>query len=432
LAEQDLQGALERALMLPPTGQAETAAEQRIAVVMARIDPLAALELQYMITNPTQRTRYRDRLVDEWAKTDPAAVLAYLETSSDLTEVMVGEAGFRAMATSAPEQLLALSDRFAPQQRAWAQAAALKVLAALDPAAAFARINSLPPSGSRDSFVAVVAEGYAAQDPEGALAWASTLQPRPTVVVNAVLSGIGATDPVRAAELVIAEILNPVAANRVEMPSLISALSAALQSGSPAIGQIADRLSAHTDPRVKAQLDSLLLSWSAGDAETAVNWALRNTDHLRTASATSFGYQVAAQDPALARQSLQRLPRHLQGAWVQGVAGGWADQDRAGAEGWVLGLPRDASRDGGLGVLLQRAASNGTVNSRVLDAFSSDEARIQALSSAMPALGALNPELGRRLIAEFIRDPQRRDVAERQLELGAQRGSFPGSVIPLR
>jgi hypothetical protein len=428
LAETDLNGAMDRAIALT-IGQAETAALNRIAVVMAGIDPLTALAQQDKIVIPLQRVRFRDRVMDEWAKINPAEVLTYLETSPDLTEVLVGEAGFRALATSSPEKLLAVSARFAPQQRAQAERAALDVLASLDPAAAYERIRTLPPGGNRGNLIGTIAEGYAARDPEGALLWASSLEPRSEDVLYAVMSGIGANDPMRATDLVIAEILDPIAANRADVPSLTSVLSMAMQDKSAAIPSIADKLSAHPDPRVRAQLENMLMFWPEADPEAAIDWALRNPESLGTRSAASLGGQLAATNPALARQSLERLPAELRGPWVSGVANGLVETDAAGAEAWILGMPRGAERDGGVNALFQHSVSQGTPDTRLLEAFSSPEFRETAVAASMFTLGARDPDLGRRLIAEHIRDPQMREVAERQLQQGIERGSSPANAI---
>lgn len=423
-AEQDLPGALERALQLE-VGQASTAAAQQIAAVMARSDPQAALAYENMIPVPIQRIRYRDRVFDEWAKTDPAAMLAYLESTSDLTEVLVGEAGFQALATSAPEKLFIVADRFAASQRARAQAAAIDVLATIDPVAAYERVSALPATNERDGLVETVAARYAEQDSEAALAWATTLEPRSAAALHAVLSNLAAADPGRAVDLVIGDILDPVASNRMDTLSVAAVLAGPMDEASDRIPGVADKLAAHGDPRVRTQLDALLVSWSQRDAGSALDWTLLNTDALRGDAAASLARNIAGQDIELAREGLPRLPTKLRSPWISGVASAMAEQDLPGAQRWVLSLPSGPARDPGLGNVLQRAASTGSVEARLLDAFSSDAARERALASAMFQLGTSDPQLGRRLIEEYIGDPELRQVAEQELVMGERRGDFP-------
>jgi hypothetical protein len=384
-----------------------------------------------MIVVPVQRTRYRDRVFDEWAKTDPEAMLAYLESTSDLSEVLVGEAGFQALATSAPEKLFAVADRFAASQRTQAQTAAVDVLATLDPVAAFERVSAMPMTNERDVFIDTIAGRYAEQNPEAALAWATTLEPRSPTALGAVLSRIATTDARRAADLVIADILDPLAANRSDMLSVAAVLATPVDSGSDAIPQIADTLALHRDPRIRAQLDSLLLTWSRADADTAIAWALSHVDALRTSSAATMARYVADAAPELARQTLQSLPQELRRAWIDGVASGLAAKNPGEAQSWVLSLPTGPARDGGLTRVLQRAANNGSIETRLLDAYSSEDSRAQALSSVVAVLGSSNPDLAQRLISEYITDPQQRQSAERQLESARQRSrvSFPGIIL---
>ena len=258
LAERDLLSALGAASDTAVPQAVQSQVLIRIAQVMAPIAPVAAFEQARSIKIPLFRSRYLNSLLDEWAKLDPADLLGYLETA-DLPEISLGPASFRALAASGPERLLALAERFAPTTRTAAQAAALEVLTALDPVTAYGRIKSLPTSGDIAGLVRTIADGFAAQDPNAALAWATSLEPRSPDALNSVLSRIAATDPIRTADVVISEILDPVAAQGSDMPSLVTVLQAALRAGSPEITQVADRLAAHSDPRVRLQLNQLLV-----------------------------------------------------------------------------------------------------------------------------------------------------------------------------
>jgi hypothetical protein len=459
----------------------QSLAQQRIAQVVARIDPRAAFEQARSISIPLFRSRYLNSLVDTWATTDPEGALAYLETA-DVPEISIGPASFRALATSGPERLLAVAEKFSPATRTNAQTAALEALATLDPATAYNRIKSLPTTGDVDLLVRNIADRYASQDPNAALAWATSLEPRSQVALGRVLMRAAASDPLRVTDVVIGEVLNPAAAGSTEMPSLVSLLAEPLRAASPQLSQVADRLAANADPRIAMQLEQLLVNWPAADPRGAFDWALRNPDKLTSRTAGTFAQQIAVGEPALARNALQRLPPHLQPAWIEGAAAGlarndldgavafiapyrgdplyerainavligaassnpvaaaklidenpaergqtigmvassWAASDPAAAEKWVLGLPPGAAQDRALTSLLQGAADQGRFESRLFDRIGTPEARQQAVLSTLLMLGRRNPALGRRLIEEHISDPAVRRQAEMQLETGTR------------
>lgn len=300
LAERDLPGAMNAAYGLPLM-QAQARAYQRIAEVIARIDPLRGLAQVSGIEEQGHRQAFQNGLLDEWAKVDAGSLLAYLETA-DRGEELIATSSLAALAMSAPEQLLETAASFAPFQRVLAQRAALDALALTDPVAAYRHASELPENGDRQSLIARVASSYAGRDPENALAWATSLEPRSTTALNAVLAEVAADEPMRIADLVIAEIQDPVAARRGEMPSVSNVLLAPMQARSPAIVEIADKLAAHGDPRVRAQLDGLFAAWSRMDTGNARDWAMRNTSRLTPYAVMSLATMVASDDPALARR----------------------------------------------------------------------------------------------------------------------------------
>jgi hypothetical protein len=73
-------------------------------------------------------------------------------------------------------------------------------------------------------------------------------------------------------------------------------------------------------------------------------------------------------------------------------------------------------RDDGLTGLLQQSASQGSVNNRLIDQYSSAEARTRGVASAVFALARTNPSQARELINQHITDPAQRAAAERALE----------------
>lgn len=526
-AERNVASAIDDALGLGFTA-AQTVALQHIADTMALIDPRAALEQAAMIPTAIQRRMYRERVLDSWARVDPEAMLAYFE-SADLSEMPINPDAFRAVAATDPARLLELAGRLPPSTRRNAQTAALEALVDIDPVSAYAALIALPPSGDRDQLTRSVAARYAQQDPNDALAWAASLQPPSQLVMDTVLTSVAASDPQRVAEIAIAEILDPAAANRGAMPNIASYMQAAMRAGSPGIAQVASMLATHSDPRVRNQLTTMLMSWPGIDMPGALDWVLANPQYVDSGSAQQFAFRLAANDVAGASQAFNRMPSDLRSSWAAGIAtalarsdldgaiqwlerldgdplydntrsslltaaagsqpetvarlltdsdsdvalipaialqwaasdpaaaaawltsqgnlpgqpragaisdiaSSWAHRDPAGAQRWVFEQPAGAARDAGLTGLVLRAAAAGTIDPQLLTAFSAPGPRASAIADAMMDLGRSNPDLGRQLIEEHIRDPAQKRMAEQRLESGVQRRltlmPFDGIVLP--
>lgn len=463
----------------------ETSAQQRIATMLAGSDPIAGIELGDTIGIALQRRRYLDRLFDGWAKLDPDGMLAYMETA-DLTDMPLSPVSFQALAAASPERLLALAEGFPPAQRASAQQSALNALTALDPRSAYEILGTLPPSDDRDRFVAEIATRYVAQDPDAALVWVTSLDPRPPAAFSAVLTGYAANDPVRAVDAIVAEILDPGAANRAEVANVANVLTPAMQAQSPEVARIAEMLATHRDPRVRGQLEALLTRWPQLDSAAATEWAMRDPANLSPPTAQRFALIVSTENPELARSSLDRMPDDLREPWIEGAASGlaredfaatvnwlerfrgeavydramtvalsigaaadpvavaryldeappalatpqvtsslarrWAGSDPAAAERWVRELPGGTARDEALTGLLQ--AGDGSALGRLLPEYSSDEARTRGVMSSVSQLALRDPAAARRLVNEHISDPEQRAVVERQIEMMSSRGNF--------
>ena len=468
----------------------ETTAQQRIATMLAGIDPLAAIEYGDTMTIALQRRRYLDRLFDGWAKLDPDGMLAYMETA-DLADMPLSPVSFQALAAASPERLLALAERFPPAQRASAQQSALAVLASMDPQTAYNAIGTLPPSDDRNRFIAGIAQAYVAQDAEAALAWVTSLNPRSPTAFTAVLTGIAASDPRRAAEFIVAEILNPAAANRAEMPNFAALLQPAMQAKSPEIAGIADMLSTHRDPRIRSQLAQLVQMWPQVDPAAATEWVMRDPTKLSAQSAGNFAMIVATENPELARSSVARIPEDARDEWITGAASGlartdfsgtlrwlegfrgqpayeqaltgalatgaqsdpvavaryldgapataltpqvsgnltrrWAATDAAAAERWTLALPEGAARDEALTGLMQ--SGNPASVSRLIGEYSSEQARTRGIQTGIATLARTDQAAARRLVAEHISDPQQRALAERQIAAMASTASRGATII---
>jgi hypothetical protein len=170
-----------------------------------------------------------------------------------------------------------------------------------------------------------------------------------------------------------------------------------------AVGQIATA-SAQTDPEGAARLlltagadvqrgaaNGVAVNWSRRDPTAAARWATGLAD-------------AGARDLA-----------------IRGVAQGWAANDPAAAQRWALTLPRGAERDAGLLPQVLPAAQRGVFDTALLDAFTSDEARLQAVRSAVPLIARQDPERARALLDNYVDDPEVRREIEAQAGLAEPR-----------
>jgi hypothetical protein len=99
-----------------------------------------------------------------------------------------------------------------------------------------------------------------------------------------------------------------------------------------------------------------------------------------------------------------------------GAAEVWADRDRAGFVEWLLRQPRDDTRDLGLAYVNSATLRQGSVNVRVLDAFSSAAARAAEVVRVAPALARTDVEGARALVRRHVQDAAARAEAERRIQ----------------
>src|SRR5690606_21485714 len=137
----------------------------------------------------------------------------------------------------------------------------------------------------------------------------------------------------------------------------------------------------------------------------------------------------ARQDPAAAGEWLRgatSLDEPVRTNAVAVLVPQFANADPSSARTWVFDLPPGTVRDAGLSGLVTYGAQRGEIDTALLNAYNSPEARDRALVGAMRTLGTTNPALGRSLVEQHIRDPELRRQAEQRLEGGA---SSPASLL---
>jgi hypothetical protein len=103
---------------------------------------------------------------------------------------------------------------------------------------------------------------------------------------------------------------------------------------------------------------------------------------------------------------------------IGSVARVWSQQDPAGARQWALRLPPGATRDGALTTMLQATISrgNGGIDTGLLNAFTSDAARQQAVMQVVQGLAYNDPARARAAVETYLTDPALRAQGERAID----------------
>jgi hypothetical protein len=496
-----------------------------LAETTVATDPAAALALSDLIADQGARLSYQRAVMTAWADLDPEAVLAFLGTAGPAELAMSADV-FATLAEYDPDRLLAAAGTFPPAAGASARRAVIQTLAQRDPEAALAILDAMPPGRDRESMLSAVALAYGRQNPDLALAWATSLSPPSQQAVQSVLRGISLTDTSRAIDLYLEELANPsvfgsggMAAN--SMLSL-SAIMPILSANAADMRRLVNGLLELDNPQLQGQLSAAVSIWANRDSDAAADWALANADRLDASALRSVAQRMAAENPELALSTLDRLPAPQRDGWIQGVvsvlaltdidrtrtlveqlqgqpaygaayatmtqamartdpeaaarmlanassdvtaqsvapivamqwasrdpeaaanwalglenaqmqanaigpvAAAWAARDAEAAQRWLFGLEIGPARDRAADGYLSAAAQAGLFEPRLLDAYSSDQARQQGASRAAIAIARSDPSEAERLLDAYVTNPAIRAQTEAQLAAGSTAlGSTP-------
>jgi len=187
-----------------------------------------------------------------------------------------------------------------------------------------------------------------------------------------------------------------------------------------------------------AALQSASLGGRVENPESLALFLDQQSADVRADSVAVVANAWAERDPAAAARWVERTEltdatEDRRGAAISNVAARWAARDAVAAEDWALGLTAGENRDRALGSVLSVTSGNGRVETRLLQAFSSDAAAQRSLAGTMTSLGRSDPDLGRELIERYITDPALRAQAEERLVQGVSGPSMPtGNVVSLR
>jgi hypothetical protein len=139
---------------------------------------------------------------------------------------------------------------------------------------------------------------------------------------------------------------------------------------------------AGASPRMMSAASMVAMRWAQQDPRAAVDWVMSLTE------------------PRMQTQSLQM------------VATTWSQSDPNAARNWMLGMQSGASRDSAIDGYVSAMAQSGSFDTRLLDAYSSDSARQQGIRNAILQIGRNDLDEARRLLNQYIVDPEIREQTE--------------------
>lgn len=339
--------------------------ENLVAAVLgglAEEDPSRALDLALELTSPNERIRAAQTIAMIGVRRPGVAEemanrLLALDDPRLRDTAMVSVASV--WATRAPEEamgwLLANAQDAPPSL--FTQIG--QQLARLDARNAVAFTGRVP-AAVREQWAQGVVQGYAQNDPQGAIDWLAQFNGEPWYG--------------RAAATL--------------------AMTVAQRDGAAA-ARLVDRLGAERTGAQAQQLSSMIATtWANQDPAAAADWALdRPTEAERTTAVTN-------------------------------VVNAWSNANVDAARQWALRLPQGAMRDRALTTILATTANRTSsgLDSSVLNAFASEGTRQQAVLQVVQSLAYGNPARAQTIAETHLTDPGFRAQAERVLDAARNGG----------
>ncbi len=341
---------------------ARDAALTRLAPIWARLDPRQALLESSQIADDRERESFRDAVLLEWGRSEPEAAFEQgillgrrsmdhilLLLAQQLPDDRVGDALARAADVEGEE---GISLRRNLVQR----------LAQNDPAAAAAELDRLPVHEQPD-LRRMIAVPYGAKEPERALAWAQSIEPRDPELPMSVLRGLAQTDPERAVTLAASL---PYAADREQAIAMVTTFAA---HDDQSAERMANRLLSLDDAGLgQRTLIAFVGSWAARAPEPAFAWLAANDGRVPAEAFQNVAVSLAFRDPELAASYTARVPAGARPQWIAAVANGYAQRDPEGALGWLAQYRGDpAYRAAVMPVAATLARRDGAAAVRLLE-----------------------------------------------------------------
>jgi len=349
--ERDPAAALAWARSLQGQGQGQDMVVAAVLAGVAEQDPQRAMDLAFSL-NPNERMRALQFVAMTGTRNDATAEAManrLLTTDDRQLRESVGQMLVMTWWQRSPESamrwLLANGQSLSPN--VFTQLG--QQLAMRDPRNAVAQSTQVP-AAAREQWLQGVAQGYAQNDPQGAVNWLAQFRDEPwhDRAVTTVAMTIADRDGATAARLI-------------------------------------DELG--TDGLPPHMANTVAMNWANRDPAAAAAWALERRNEQERAMA------------------------------VRSVVTVWSNQDADAARQWMLRLPQGAVRDGALTTVLVNSAmqKSGALDPALMNAFTSDAARQQAVLQVVGGL-AYNDPARARAVVDGLTDPSLRAQAERTLD----------------
>jgi len=388
-------------------------AEQIAVQQLAERDPLAAVRYLERMPFSPERQGIMSSVARSYGRRDPTAALAWARALPGQDFVLASVLG--GVAEQDPQRAMDLAFSLAPNERMRA-VQFIAMGGTRDDATAEAMANRLLTVDDRqlrDSVSQMLIMTWSQRSPEGAMRW--LLANGQSVSPNAFMQlgqQMAMRDP-RSALAQSAQI--PAAAREQWMQGVAQGYAQNDPQG------VTEWLAQY-----RAEPWYARAAWSAATQVAQRDGAaaarlIEGVDTERAgAEARQLVNMVAAswanQDPAAAAEwAIDRRSEQERTTAVRSVVANWANQDLASARQWALRLPQGTIRDGALTPVLSTATQrSGVLDTSVLNAFTSDSARQQAVMQVVQGLAYNDPARARAVVDGFT-DPSLRAEAERVL-----------------
>jgi DNA polymerase IIIc chi subunit len=411
---------------------------------LARSDPRLALEMVAAV-DVSQPQMFELLIANEWSKFDPAGAAQWVEAlprrrqarlAYQIADAFVAQQPGEALAWALrisrtpgrnlwshmigllaqqnPQEALRIAKAAeSPAQRSRAMAAALRTIAAQDPALAISYLEDIPAGPERAQTAVEIAIKMAETSPETALEWVASLsdrQARMMVIMN--LSSRMAWEDVEAAAQLVDRV--PQEARQHWIANVAEAYVE--QDPAQAIQWVRQFEGEATYESIVSQFASSL---AMRDPEAAFELVEGATDGAQRDQmlVNILMSGAAQQSPETATRWVAKIADDNSRAQaVANLTSHWAQYDATAARKWVLSQPAGMVRDGGLMQLAAYATSTADEALDLIDQIQSREQRMNAVLQTAARLSNTNPEEARVLLRRHPLDPQRQQQLEQMLQ----------------
>jgi len=172
----------------------------RIAREWAAVDPAAAFAALERISEETPREAFARELFSTLAKNDPRAAIAQL-LEAEVDDTLMAMDAVDELARHDPDAIKAAIDKTTDARvRDFLQIGLIGAIAEQDPLAAAALAASLPQARVQQ-LNNEIGRRFAARDPEGAIAWATSVATGTNALLSTIVRAIAREDLSRAADI---------------------------------------------------------------------------------------------------------------------------------------------------------------------------------------------------------------------------------------